>query len=76
MVLGPQELAELAWILVNEAVQRKTITVPATQRPVAVEDDAYIRLLQWAAGQKIRSKRAPVVKPEDFGLKKTKETRP
>lgn len=69
--LDPKGLAEMAWGLINEAVQTKRITVP-TGGNVTIDDEDYLRLLQWAAALKMKGKRNMVSKPEDFNLKETK----
>lgn len=69
--LDPKALADVAWDLINEAVQTKRITTPAGGH-VPIDDEDYLRLLQWAAALKMKGKRNTVSKPEDFNLKETK----
>lgn len=66
----PEELSEIAWKLVSDALVLGSIEVNGDTR--RLDTDQILRLAQWMATSKARKPR-PVSTPEDFLLRKTTE---
>lgn len=68
-VKTPEELSEIAWKIVSEALTTGSSTL-GTGRELTLDTDQIMRLAQWMATSKAKKPR-PVSTPEDFKLRST-----